>query len=173
MAQVTIFGYSDDLIEVRGDIHDELGAYGGGVFGFDDGTILRADYGDTTGTWRFEVLATGNGSSLVRIHNPQDGDEDDYTERWKREGRATHVFPLPDWKEGDLSPQPQALRAALDGVVRVKVSSTREGHLELHALPKEGHPGGRNMLVLPPAQMLRLLLLALGVQSVNADHLDL
>lgn len=59
MSTVTVFGASDDLIEIRGDLgEEEFGCYGdeGGHLAFSDGTLLSVEY---NGFWRFHVLHRG------------------------------------------------------------------------------------------------------------------
>jgi hypothetical protein len=62
--KITITGYSDDLIEIDGDISeewpaprevDEKGAY----ISISDGTLLKARY-DDNGIWRFDRLVRGS-----------------------------------------------------------------------------------------------------------------
>ncbi|WP_094603445.1 hypothetical protein SPSIL_014970 [Sporomusa silvacetica DSM 10669] len=59
MLKVT--GYSDDNIEIDGDIRDEFDRYNsdGDYLAFSDGTVLFAKY-DDNGIWRFTVIAKGN-----------------------------------------------------------------------------------------------------------------
>lgn len=58
-----IYGQSDDLIEFRGDIDDEIGAYmvqGKPLF-LSDGTVLECSYPKTPdlGVWGFKVIRAG------------------------------------------------------------------------------------------------------------------
>lgn len=60
---ILIYGASDDLIEIEGDIREEFSAYGddAGVYlGFSDGTLVSVDY-DRDGIWRFSSLRNGSG----------------------------------------------------------------------------------------------------------------
>ena len=60
---VRVYGASDDLIEVEGDLREEFNAYDledGAVLAFSDGTVLRAVY-DDDGCWRLTRLAEGRG----------------------------------------------------------------------------------------------------------------
>jgi len=55
---VTIYGASDDLIEVEGDVNEEFSVgylQYPGYIGCSDGTLLEVDY-DTRGVWRFRAL---------------------------------------------------------------------------------------------------------------------
>nr|DAX29973.1 MAG TPA: hypothetical protein [Caudoviricetes sp.] len=58
-----IYGQSDDLIEFRGDIEDEIGAYmaqGKGLL-LSDGTVLECSYPKTPGlgVWGFKLVRAG------------------------------------------------------------------------------------------------------------------
>ena len=59
---ITIYGASDDLIEVTGDIHKEFNVWLENdetiLLAFSDGTLLRANY-DKDGIWRFTLLFSG------------------------------------------------------------------------------------------------------------------
>ena len=59
MYTVTVYGASDDLIEIDGDIREEFGAYNndGGHLAFGDGTLLSVEY---NGFWRFHVIRKGD-----------------------------------------------------------------------------------------------------------------
>lgn len=59
-----IYGQSDDLIEFRGDIEDEIGAYkahGKGIL-LSDGTVLECSYPKAPGlgVWGFKLIRAGN-----------------------------------------------------------------------------------------------------------------
>lgn len=61
-----VYGCSDDLIEVEGDITDEFGCYGtdederGVLVVLSDGTILEVKYGKADmGVWEIRLLKTG------------------------------------------------------------------------------------------------------------------
>lgn len=61
---ITVFGYSDDLIEVDGDIRDEFPIKddtpdGGDLLAFSDGTLLRITY-TKDGIWRITPLVRGS-----------------------------------------------------------------------------------------------------------------
>ncbi len=81
---VTIYGASDDLVEVEGDVREEFSALGnenfdgdGGYLAFSDGTILSIVYGDR-GVWRIVPIAEGSGELSVK--QAPVGDEDDYSD---------------------------------------------------------------------------------------------
>jgi hypothetical protein len=57
---VTIYGASDDLIELDGDIREEFNCFDEGLqhLAFSDGTLLSIEY-SLSGIWRIHVLETG------------------------------------------------------------------------------------------------------------------
>lgn len=64
-AGVRVYGSSDDLVEVEGDVSEEF-TYGadtdeGMYLGFSDGTVLGVTY-DRDGVWRINRLIAGLGS---------------------------------------------------------------------------------------------------------------
>lgn len=76
MARIEISGYSDDLIEIDGDISEEFNAYGddeGPLLAFSDGTVLRITYGDA-GIWRIVPVKTGSGELFITQAPEDDGD---------------------------------------------------------------------------------------------------
>lgn len=82
---VTVYGSSDDLIEVEGDLTGEfytlqrIGDDGNGsLLAFSDGTVLRIAYGDG-GVWRITPVQVRNGD--VEIVQCPEGDEDNYSDR--------------------------------------------------------------------------------------------
>ena len=81
---VTIYGSSDDLIEVEGDITEEF-SYplsaeegNGALLVFSEGTVLRVRY-DDNGVWRINVVTTGT-NFVGHVQAPED-DEDNYSDR--------------------------------------------------------------------------------------------
>jgi len=78
---ISVYGASDDLIEVEGDIVEEL-SYGsedeGDLLGFSDGTLLRVRY-DNDGVWRITPIATAEGTILEIVQAPADN-EDNYSD---------------------------------------------------------------------------------------------
>jgi len=82
MSKLTIYGASDDLIEVEGDIEEEF-VYrdlddDGDLLAFSDGTILRIMF-TQAGVWRI-IPVTPEGDSLTIAYAPED-DEDNYSDR--------------------------------------------------------------------------------------------
>lgn len=76
---VTIYGASDDLIEIEGDIREEFTPpYDEeALLAFSDGTVLRMRYSDS-GVWRIApVISPGE---LTIVQAPED-DEDNYSDR--------------------------------------------------------------------------------------------
>ncbi len=63
MATLEIYGASDDLVEVDGDIVEEFNPSGDdpSYLGFSDGTILKIAY-DNDGIWRIVPVAKGSAS---------------------------------------------------------------------------------------------------------------
>lgn len=59
---IEVYGASDGLIEVEGDIREEFSysgeARGVDVLAFSDGTLLSIEY-DQNGIWRINLLASG------------------------------------------------------------------------------------------------------------------
>jgi hypothetical protein len=84
MATVTIYGASDDLIEIDGDIREEFSHYphndGERCFlFFSDGTVLSVQY-DQDGVWRFATIKTGSAEMTKTDGVPDDGEEPDGSE---------------------------------------------------------------------------------------------
>jgi len=76
MSEVIVYGFSDDLIEVEGEINQEfyLGTDEGGYLAFSDGTLLRVDY---DGDWNISLKASGKSS----YHNEPPADNgSDYSD---------------------------------------------------------------------------------------------
>ena len=76
---VKIYGASDDLIEVEGDIREEFSAYlddgKSKVLAFSDGTLLRMVY-DHDGIWRITIVELGE-STVVQTHGSVKDDTND------------------------------------------------------------------------------------------------
>lgn len=82
---IIVYGASDDLIEVEGDISEEFPYRGddnpadrGDLFAFSDGTVLRITY-TTTGVWRIATVAEG--TCTLEITQAPEGDNDNYSDR--------------------------------------------------------------------------------------------
>lgn len=83
---IKVYGASDDLIEVEGDVSEEFpalrefdnGSYeDGGYLAFSDGTILRVEYAES-GVWRIHPVRV-EGATLTITQAPED-DEDNYSD---------------------------------------------------------------------------------------------
>lgn len=79
-----VYGCSDDLIEVEGDVSGEVGAYGtdpddGVRLRFSDGTLLEIGYGKgEKGVWAIKVLKRG--TLFERLDECDDEDADPYSD---------------------------------------------------------------------------------------------
>jgi hypothetical protein len=82
---IRIYGASDDLIEVEGDISEEFQYLGGeDMLAFSDGTLLSIRY-DKQGIWRITVVSRG-AARLTHIVCTSDGfSDDEYSD-------AVHLF---------------------------------------------------------------------------------
>lgn len=80
MSTITIYGASDDLIEIEGDLREEFTFQdedNGDIVTFGDGTALRVTY-TNDGFWRIAALFKGSAKvSKVEGTDP----DDDYTDR--------------------------------------------------------------------------------------------
>lgn len=100
-----IYGCSDDLIEIRGDIDDEIGAYmaqGKGLL-LSDGTVLECSYpkAPRLGVWGFNVLHAG--SLLDRIEECNDEDAEVYSDVvYFKDGLTDFWEILPEHKQKAL-----------------------------------------------------------------------
>lgn len=77
---LTIYGTSDDLIEIEGAVTEEFNVLGEdtSLLTFGDGTALRVSY-THVGVWRITVAATG--TAEVTIIPALEGGEDNYSDR--------------------------------------------------------------------------------------------
>jgi len=78
MAQLKIYGSSDDLIEIEGAIEDEFNpsqeALDDGVFlAISDGTVLKVTY-DDDGIWRIGLVSRGE-ATFSKDENPATDDD--------------------------------------------------------------------------------------------------
>jgi hypothetical protein len=74
---VTIYGASDDLIEVDGAIREEFSHYSddSALLAFSDGTVLRIVH-DQDGIWRITPVATGS-AQLTHVFGQDDREHTD------------------------------------------------------------------------------------------------
>lgn len=80
MKTITIYGASDDLIEIEGDIREEFTPKEDGepeYLAFSDGTVLSILY-TTDGFWRIQRLAVG--TATYNKTEAIDADTDDYSD---------------------------------------------------------------------------------------------
>ena len=84
---VTVYGSSDDLVEVEGDVEEEFSGPGDGPFylAFSDGTILSIIYGDES-IWR--IAPVRRGAAKLTVEQAARGDEDNYSDRATLDGVA-------------------------------------------------------------------------------------
>lgn len=79
--KVTIYGASDDLIELEGDIREEFSCYGddeGNYLAFSDGTVLHIVYNDE-GVWR--ITPKAKGTAKMEKTEAVSSEDDNYTDR--------------------------------------------------------------------------------------------
>jgi len=88
---VKVYGASDDLIEIEGDIREEFNVYDDERYlAFSDGTVVKVWY-DEDGIWRVHVVAGGEGCTKTRL--PQDDKNTEVLElegvsiKWVVEGK--------------------------------------------------------------------------------------
>lgn len=98
MKTVTVYGASDDLIELEGDIRDEISPNNNEEdnptkLAFSDGTVLSVVY-DKDGCWRVNRVAEGTAKmKKVEAEGP---DTDNYTDRVTLTGDISWVV-AGDW----------------------------------------------------------------------------
>lgn len=78
---VTVYGASDDLIEIEGDVREEFSALSddgddGGLLAFSNGVVLDVRY--RNGVWRIAPIV---GASRVNITFAPEDDDDDYSDK--------------------------------------------------------------------------------------------
>ena len=89
-AETVVYGASDDLIEIEGQIREEFSpGEPDVVLGFSDGTVLRIRF-TNDGVWRITTLAQGS-SSLTIVQAPVD-DDDIYSDRATLTGEVRWVL---------------------------------------------------------------------------------
>jgi hypothetical protein len=77
MTQIKIYGASDDLIEIEGDIREEFEYWSNykNYFAFSDGTLLQIEYCDD-GIWRIKRIVAGS----LDFTNEEAADADAYSD---------------------------------------------------------------------------------------------
>lgn len=72
-----VYGTSDDLVEIEGEVRGEVGCYDSGVLlGFSDGTILAVRYGKSGlgGVWAVTPLREGDLFDRLEVCTDEDAD---------------------------------------------------------------------------------------------------
>lgn len=96
---VTVYGASDDLVEIEGDIREEFGfpwPDDASVFlGFSNGVVLRVT---RPNVWRIAPVA---GADLVQVVQCPEDDEDNYSDRATVSGRVAWVVCGSAWAGAD------------------------------------------------------------------------
>lgn len=103
MGSITVYGASDDLIEVEGDIDEEFSYKNdeyGDVLGFSDGSLIRILY-DRDGVWRITPLVKG--TNVIEVTQALSGDEDNYSDRATLDGAIKWVLHGGDYAERETS----------------------------------------------------------------------
>lgn len=87
---IKVYGASDDLVEVMGDIREEFSPDWDrpAALAFSDGTVLEIQY--LEGVWRIRPLANGTATYSI-VQAPAD-DEDNYSDVVTLEGAFTWVL---------------------------------------------------------------------------------
>lgn len=77
---ITVYGASDDLIEVDGDISAEFPSRNaeGSLLAFSDGTVLRIHF-MPAGIWRIHPVVNGSGG--LTIEQAPENDDSNYSDR--------------------------------------------------------------------------------------------
>ena len=89
--KVTVYGSSDDLVEVEGDITDEFNGDTVTLI-FGDGTHLLAQYADD-GCWHINLTKEGT-ATYRKVFTATDSDSDSYSDRVELEGDLVSVDKL-------------------------------------------------------------------------------
>jgi hypothetical protein len=104
-APITVYGSSDDLIEVEGALEEEFTYHDrerGDLLAFSNGVVVRV-YFDTDGVWRVVPIARAD---LLTIAQAPADDPDNYTDRatltepatWVVHGTAIKQYRVPERK---------------------------------------------------------------------------
>lgn len=79
--QITICGYSDDIVYIEGDLKAELYSYGNCHLFFDNGLIVEVAY---DGEWNFHTVEEGSSQAIENVASGTSVAEEiagrDYTE---------------------------------------------------------------------------------------------
>jgi len=85
---ITVYGASDDLVEIEGDVREEFSYRGGQeddstYLAFSDGTVLSIRY-DNDGIWRIAPVCRG--VAELKIEQAPADDEDNYSDQATLDG---------------------------------------------------------------------------------------
>ena len=102
---IHVYGASDDLIEVEGDIVEEF-SYSddedrGDVLAFSDGTLLSVEY-TRDGIWRISPLSRG--SAEMTITQAVSADDDEYSDKATLDGDIRWVAHGVGWATRTAAP---------------------------------------------------------------------
>ena len=77
---IEVYGSSDDLVEIEGDIREEFSLLGdeGGYLAFSNGVVLSVEYGHG-GVWRIAPMSAPDDRVSI-VQAPAD-DDDNYSDR--------------------------------------------------------------------------------------------
>lgn len=80
MAYTEVYGYSDDLVEVEGELNEEFSAYEEPChLAFSDGTLIDVRYNDrSSGIWSIEVQKIGDLLLKAEVYYKE---EDEYSDK--------------------------------------------------------------------------------------------
>jgi hypothetical protein len=90
MKKLTIYGASDDLIEIKDDIREEFygGSDEGEYVGFSDGTLLKILY-NRDGCWKISIVKMN--AEIINRFEAIDPDSKDYSDKITIEGNFDWV----------------------------------------------------------------------------------
>jgi hypothetical protein len=90
---ITVYGSSDDLIEIEGAIEEEFSPGDDAILAFSNGVLLRINY-DNDGVWRIKPLVCTD--KVVITQAPAD-DENNYSDRAVIEETVFWVALASEW----------------------------------------------------------------------------
>jgi len=77
-----VYGASDDLVELEGDLNGEVSCYQGDVLvAFSDGTVLRIQYGKPSLAGVWQIIVLNQGLMYDRFEECHDEDGDPYSDQ--------------------------------------------------------------------------------------------
>jgi hypothetical protein len=142
MSTIKIYGYSDDLVEIDGDISAEFDSYDQPTYLlFNDGTQVKVEYSDG-GIWKIEFVTTGeaqgehllglpDGAPEKQCHGDKDAPSysDVVTLTWDK------PFELVKRGRKKLSAPPQDIKAIemADKVIKI-IEATHGGEYFIHEI---------------------------------------